>query len=460
MTDSDPQSRAAPAGASDDLTRRREPGRGALGPARTGPFRADSPLWRIAGAVGLALAVANCAGTPQQVGGATRSATREVDPKYGVAPSPRLYGENDPIPKGGGRPMTGKPYVVAGKTYVPRQDGRGYVREGLASWYGTAFHGRMTANGEVFDRFAVAAAHPTLPLPSYARVTNLGNGRSMVVRVNDRGPYHADRLMDVSQAVSESLGFHRRGTTKVRVEYVGKAPVAGSDDRVLMATLRDGGQRAPTSILVAEAETESRPLAYRPASEEGDTPRRAPAPVRVAQAEPAARPVPGTRPVPGVRPAPAAPVRLAAAQTRPSADRSSDKPLAYAAHSGPKPGSAPAGFPVKIAAAPPAKPGAVAARPGRTLVAQAAAPAPAAKAAPRASGPLPLAPPLRLAGAPPERAGAKTAQAAKAVPGAAGKLAKADRDEAGKPDHGKSDHGKSVAGKGAPAKRAKVAGML
>ncbi len=67
--------------------------------------------------------------------------------------------------------MTGKPYVVAGRTYVPRQDARGYVREGLASWYGTAFHGRQTANGEIFDRFSVAAAHPTLPLPSYARVT-------------------------------------------------------------------------------------------------------------------------------------------------------------------------------------------------------------------------------------------------------------------------------------------------
>ncbi|WP_298953699.1 septal ring lytic transglycosylase RlpA family protein [uncultured Methylobacterium sp.] len=459
MTDRDPPSRAAPdpTGASES-PRHRAPAWGAPRLSWS-----PSPLWRIAGAAGLALAVANCAGTPPSVGGGgTRSATREVDPKYGVAPSPRLYGENDPIPKGGGRPMTGKPYVVAGKTYVPRQDARGYVREGLASWYGTAFHGRMTANGEVFDRFAVAAAHPTLPLPSYARVTNVSNGRSMVVRVNDRGPYHADRLMDVSQAVSEALGFHHRGTTRVRVEYVGKAPVAGSDDRVLMATLRDGGQRAPTSILVAEAETETRPLAYRPASEEGDAPRRASAPVRLAQAEP----------IPA-RPVSHAAVRIAAAKpAAPSAAPAAGRALAFASHPGGKPGAAPAGVPVKVAGLA-AKPGApakgaaagtapavAAARPGRLVVAQ--APAPAAKAGPRGPGPLPLAPPLRLGGTPPERGAGpaiRTVQGAK--PAAGGKLAKAETGkDAGKSESAKPESGKSDAGKGAASKRAKVAGML
>lgn len=113
---------------------------------------------RLAAVAGVALLTANCAGTPHPTTTAARSG-RQIDPKYGVAPSPRLYGENDPIPKGGGRAMVGKPYMVAGHTYVPREDPRGYVREGLASWYGTAFHGRMTANGEVFDRFSVAAAH-------------------------------------------------------------------------------------------------------------------------------------------------------------------------------------------------------------------------------------------------------------------------------------------------------------
>ena len=140
--------------------------------------------------------------------------------------------------------MVGKPYVVGGQTYIP-SGGRGYDREGSASWYGTAFHGRLTANGEVFDRESIAAAHPTLPLPSYVRVTNLANRRSMIVRVNDRGPYERSRLIDVSERVAEALDFHRRGTTQVRVEYVGKASVNGSDDSKLLATLHMDGTPAP-----------------------------------------------------------------------------------------------------------------------------------------------------------------------------------------------------------------------
>src|SRR4051812_21320486 len=184
------------------------------------------PLRRILAVSAIALATANCSTGPQKF--ASSSSGNGIDPKYGVRASPRLYNEGDVIPKGGGRRFSGKPYVVAGRTYVPREDARGYVREGLASWYGSAFHGRQTANGEVFDRHSIAAAHPILPLPSYARVTNTANGRSLIVRVNDRGPYHADRIMDVSEAVAEALEFHRRGTTRVRVEYVGKASVAGS----------------------------------------------------------------------------------------------------------------------------------------------------------------------------------------------------------------------------------------
>lgn len=184
-----------------------------------------------------ALATANCAQQKAASG-------RQIDPKYGVAASPRVVGENDPVPKGGGREVIGKPYVVAGRVYVPRENTK-YVAEGLASWYGTAFHGRLTANGEVFDRTSVAAAHPTLPLPSYVRVTNVQNGRSMIVRVNDRGPYHGNRIMDVSQRVAEALDFRRVGTARVRVEYVGRASINGSDDNKLMATLRIDGAPAP-----------------------------------------------------------------------------------------------------------------------------------------------------------------------------------------------------------------------
>lgn len=185
---------------------------------------------------GTALTVANCAGAPGGPGGRHAS-----ELKYGVKSSPRVIAEGEPIPKGGGREMVGQPYVVAGRTYMPHP-GRGYDREGWASWYGTAFHGRLTANGEIFDRNSVAAAHPTLPLPSYVRVTNVVNQRSMIVRVNDRGPYERSRLIDLSERAAEALGFRHKGTGRVRVEYVGRASLDGSDDERLMATLRtDGG---------------------------------------------------------------------------------------------------------------------------------------------------------------------------------------------------------------------------
>lgn len=220
------------------------------------PIDFTRPVLRIIGVCALALTTANCSNSPQKFAAAAPASPSSggVDPKYGVKASPRLYNEGEAIPKGGGRRFSGKPYVVAGHTYVPREDARGYVREGLASWYGSAFHGRMTANGEVFDRNSIAAAHPTLPLPSYARVTNLKNGYSMVVRVNDRGPYHANRVMDVSEEVARALEFHRKGTEKVRVEYVGKASVAGSDDRKLLASLRTDGHPATTGAPIMMAD--------------------------------------------------------------------------------------------------------------------------------------------------------------------------------------------------------------
>ena len=262
------------------------------------------PALQLLAVCAVALTTANCANNPAKLAGGASSSGNGIDPKYGVKASRRLYNEGDVIPKGGGRRFSGKPYVVAGKTYVPREDARGYVREGLASWDGSAFHGRVTANGEVFDRHSIAAAHPTLPLPSYVRVTNLDNGHSMILRVNDRGPYHAGRLMDVSEEAARALDFHRRGTARVRVEYAGKASIAGSDDRKLLATLRTDGSpaaigRAP--VMMADLgpsepdpaperlERASRALAFRPAGERDDE-----APET---ASPAARP---SRPAPVV----------------------------------------------------------------------------------------------------------------------------------------------------------------
>lgn len=200
---------------------------------------------RVAAAGAVCLLVANC--------GVSNKLSSRVDPKYGVSSSPRVVDFGEPVPKGGGTYRVGKPYVVAGKTYVPEEDPN-YRAEGMASWYGDAFHGRLTANGEVFDMTSLTAAHPTLPLPSYARVTNLANGKSVIVRVNDRGPYHGNRLIDVSNTAAKLLEFRENGVGRVRVEYVGRAPLEGSDDRQLMATLRTGQPApAPSGVRIASA---------------------------------------------------------------------------------------------------------------------------------------------------------------------------------------------------------------
>jgi len=140
----------------------------------------------------------------------------------------RVIPLGQPVPKGGGAYQVGKPYQIAGLWYKPRED-PGYDRVGSASWYGELFHGRRTANGEIYDMDRLSAAHPTLPLPVYARVTNLNNGRSIVVRVNDRGPYARDRVIDLSRRSAELLGFRSHGTATVRVKYLGRAPLNGDD---------------------------------------------------------------------------------------------------------------------------------------------------------------------------------------------------------------------------------------
>src|SRR5580692_9241379 len=196
-------------------------------------------------AVAACLMLANCASSG-------KFASR-VDPKYGVSSSPRVVAFGDPVPKGGGTYRIGKPYTVGGRVYVPEEDVN-YREEGLASWYGDDFHGRLTANGEVFDMGSLTAAHPTLPMPCYARVTNLSNGKSLIVRVNDRGPYHGNRLIDVSNKAAELLEFKGNGVARVRVEYVARAPLEGSDDRQLVATLRTGTPApAPSLVRVASA---------------------------------------------------------------------------------------------------------------------------------------------------------------------------------------------------------------
>jgi rare lipoprotein A len=168
--------------------------------------------------------------------------------------SPKVIADGEPVPKGGGAFRVGQPYTINGHTYYPN-DNHSYRAEGIASWYGPDFHGRLTANGEIFDMHAISAAHPTMPLPSYARVTNLDNGRSIIVRVNDRGPYARNRIIDVSIGTAKALAFYGDGLARVRVEYVGRAPIDGSDDHALLATLREG-RPAPVSPQLMIASTE------------------------------------------------------------------------------------------------------------------------------------------------------------------------------------------------------------
>ena len=184
------------------------------------------------------LALANCSGP-----------LTNKEAKY----SKRVVEEGEPVPKGGGSYRVGKPYNINGRTYVPAEEPN-YRADGIASWYGPDFHGRLTANGEVYDMHGISAAHTTMPLPSYARVTNLENGRSIVVRVNDRGPYARERIIDLSIGTAKALSFYSNGIARVRVEYLGRAPIDGSDDRMLMATLREGSPApAPSKVMIAGA---------------------------------------------------------------------------------------------------------------------------------------------------------------------------------------------------------------
>jgi rare lipoprotein A len=204
----------------------------------TGASSSVGAFARVCAVAFACLVLANCSAAP--VGG---------EAKY----SKRIVEEGEPVPKGGGSYRVGKPYSINGRTYIPHEN-PDYRAEGVASWYGPDFHGRLTANGEVYDMHGISAAHTTMPLPSYARVTNLANGRSIVVRVNDRGPYVGDRIIDLSIGTAKALNFYGNGLARVRVEYLGRAPIEGSDDRMLMATLRDGSPApAPSRVLLAAA---------------------------------------------------------------------------------------------------------------------------------------------------------------------------------------------------------------
>ena len=133
----------------------------------------------------------------------------------GLVDTPDAEPKIEPIAKG-----PSKPYTILDKTYVPITDDRPYIQRGKGSWYGKKFHGQRTASGEIYDMFKMTAAHPTLPIPSYARVTNLRNGKQVIVRINDRGPFHASRIIDMSYTAALKLGFIQIGSTELEVERI------------------------------------------------------------------------------------------------------------------------------------------------------------------------------------------------------------------------------------------------
>jgi rare lipoprotein A len=133
---------------------------------------------------------------------------------------PNATPKPEPITRAGNK----SPYEVFGKTYWVMPSNKGYKESGVASWYGTKFHGRLTSNGEIYNMYGMTAAHKSLPIPSYAKVTNTENGRSIVVRINDRGPFHDERLIDLSFVGAMKLGYADKGTAKVLIEAIDTSP--------------------------------------------------------------------------------------------------------------------------------------------------------------------------------------------------------------------------------------------
>jgi rare lipoprotein A len=146
----------------------------------------------------------------------------------GANPPPDLEATPDAVPKIEPplRSATNRPYRVFGKEYLPDLSERPFKQRGVASWYGRKFHGQKTSSGERYDMYSMTAAHPTMPLPSYARVTNVKNGRTVIVRVNDRGPFHSNRIMDLSYTAALKLGYVAQGSAEVQVERLGAEEIA------------------------------------------------------------------------------------------------------------------------------------------------------------------------------------------------------------------------------------------
>jgi len=207
---------------------------GPLPPVATGASLTEGAVAQSDPTTAKPIAAAAAPDDPWQavVAAAIEENSRDAAPKTGPLRqrSDRLASLASVIPRGGGYKKVGKPYSIAGVMYVPRHQ-PDYEESGIASWYGDNFHGNKTANGEVYDMNALTAAHRTLPLPSLVSITNVDNGKTVIVRINDRGPFMKGRIIDVSARAAKELGFDHLGLTQVRVKYLGPAPLNGDDSR-------------------------------------------------------------------------------------------------------------------------------------------------------------------------------------------------------------------------------------
>lgn len=166
--------------------------------------------------------LAGCASSPQPSSSSRYSISQDRAPSgdFDASGLEDAVPRHEPYSRGGNK----SPYTVWGKQYTVMADASGFVQRGTASWYGEKFHGHKTSNGEIFDMYEMTAAHKNLPLPSYVQVTNLDNGRQAIVRVNDRGPFHSDRIIDLSYAAAKKLGYQARGTARVEIAAITVAP--------------------------------------------------------------------------------------------------------------------------------------------------------------------------------------------------------------------------------------------
>lgn len=162
------------------------------------------------------LLIAGCSSSPpRSSGGYYKDDGPGANPPANLAAIPDAVPRSEPLHK-----YANRPYEVFGKKYTPLASVQPFTQRGMGSWYGKRFHGQKTSSGETYDMYKMTAAHPTLPIPSYARVTNVANGRSVVVRINDRGPFHSNRIIDLSYAAAYKLGYVGAGSAQVQVDAV------------------------------------------------------------------------------------------------------------------------------------------------------------------------------------------------------------------------------------------------